>query len=135
MSPSPDRCGAAAYVRAYLRAPFRADEARRRRARQIVRAGGRVVTGGMTCGAQWELRDWLTDELVGRGSDGPGGLRVALLGLCHADSLYAESDITTSDVPLSLRRALEEWVCEPDTPDEDIAEFVGWAVDLVRECR
>ncbi|MBL7261568.1 hypothetical protein [Paractinoplanes lichenicola] len=132
MSSSSDCGGAADYVRSYLQAPFLADEARRLRALEIVRAGGRVVVGGMISADRWELRDWLTDELVREGSAGP----VSLLGLCHADTLYADGpEPEVETVPLSLRRALEDWVCEPATPDEDIAAFVGWPVGRVRELR
>ncbi|GAB2571732.1 hypothetical protein Aab01nite_04160 [Paractinoplanes abujensis] len=44
-------------------------------------------------------------------------------------------DITTPGVPLSLQQALQEWVVDESTPDEDIAEFIGWTVERVREHR
>ncbi|WP_250037654.1 hypothetical protein [Paractinoplanes maris] len=45
------------------------------------------------------------------------------------------ADVTTPGVPPSLRRALQEWVVDELTPDEDIAEFIGWTVERVREHR
>ena len=44
-------------------------------------------------------------------------------------------DVTTPGVPPSLQRALQEWVVDDLTPDEDIAEFIGWTVGRVREHR
>lgn len=44
-------------------------------------------------------------------------------------------DVVTPGVPTSLRRALEEWAVDEATPDEEIAEFIGWPVARVREHR
>jgi hypothetical protein len=127
------------YVRRLLEAPFAAEQARRRRAREIVRAGGRVVEGGLTSATGWELRDWLTGAVLARDDDGPAGLSAALAGAYHADGLYAEepggSDEAMPGIPPSLSRTIEEWVCAPSTPDEEIAEFVRWPVEKVREHR
>jgi hypothetical protein len=35
----------------------------------------------------------------------------------------------------SLGRAIEEWVDMLSTPDEEIAEFIGWPVEKIREYR
>lgn len=91
----------------------------------------------MVTATGWELRDWLTGAVVARGDDGRAGLRGALAVAFHADGLYAEiaPDPATPGIPPSLSRAIEEWVCAPSTPDEDIATFVGWPVGKVREHR
>lgn len=83
-APVDDNC-CRAHVRAYLRAPFLADEAR----------------------------------LV-HGAD-----HVAL----HT------RDVDTPGLPRSLQQALQEWAVNETTPDEDIASFIGWAVEHVREHR
>ncbi|MBM2614268.1 hypothetical protein JIG36_01700 [Actinoplanes sp. LDG1-06] len=91
----------------------------------------------MTSATHWELHDWLTGELVAHG-DNPAGLRAALAGVCHADSMYdeiPEPDTADTGLPPSLSRALEEWVCDPATPDEDIAQIAGWPVAKVRDHR
>ncbi|MFI5841736.1 hypothetical protein ACIA8K_18700 [Catenuloplanes sp. NPDC051500] len=46
-----------------------------------------------------------------------------------------DGDVVTPGVPRSLRRVLEEWAVDESTPDEEIAEFIGWPVDRVREHR
>lgn len=126
------------HARLVLRAPFLADDARRLRAGELARAGRPVVEGGMRSATGWELRDWLTGNVVAAGQDGPAGLRAALARTYPADRLYAEvqgPEPVTAGVPPSLSRAIEEWVCDPHTPDEDIASFVGWPVGRVREHR
>jgi hypothetical protein len=126
------------HARKVLRAPFVAEEARRRRAREILRSGRRVVQGRLTSATRWELRDWLTGTVVACGEDGPAGLRAALTGAYHADDLYAEipgSGPATPGLPPSLGQAIEEWVSAWSTPDEEIAAFVGWPVAKVREHR
>ena len=97
-----------------------------------------MVEGGLTSVTGWELRDWQTGEVIARGDDGPAGLYAALAGAYHADGLYAEvpgADPATPGMPPSLGRAIEEWVGAPSTPDEEIAQLVGWPVGKVREHR
>ena len=48
---------------------------------------------------------------------------------CHT------ADVITSGLPQSLQRALQEWAVDESTPDEDVAEFIGWTVERVREHR
>jgi hypothetical protein len=126
------------HARTVLAAPFLAEEARRHRAREIARSGRRVVEGRLISAARWELRDWLTGSVVARGDDGPAGLHAALAGAFHADGLYAEipgPGLATPGLPPSLGRVIEEWISDFSTPDEEIAAFVGWPVDKVREHR
>lgn len=48
---------------------------------------------------------------------------------CYTD------DVVTLGVPPSLRQALQEWAVAESTPDEDVAAFIGWPLDCVREHR
>ncbi|WP_306214964.1 hypothetical protein [Actinoplanes sp. RD1] len=126
------------YVRSLLEAPFVAEQARLLRAQELARSGRRVVQDSRTSATGWELRDWLTGALVARGDDGPAGLRAALAGAYHADDLYAEdpgADPAAPGLPVSLGRAIEEWVFAPSTPDDDVATVAGWPVRKVREHR
>lgn len=126
------------HVRRLLTAPLRAEQARRRRARAIVLAGRRVVQDRRTSATGWELRDWLTGAVLAAGEDGPAGLAAALAGTYHADGLYAEipgPGPQATGLPSTLAATIEEWVAAVSTPDEEIAEFIGWPVAKVRECR
>ncbi|GAA2556821.1 hypothetical protein GCM10010435_29380 [Winogradskya consettensis] len=126
------------HARRVLEAPLLAERARARRVRELLRAGRRVVDGGLTSATRWELRDLLTGSVVARGDDGPAGLDAALADAYHSDDLFAEipgADPVTPGIPPSLARAIGEWIGDPGTPDEEIAEFVGWPVARVRECR
>jgi hypothetical protein len=131
------------HARLVLQAPLQADRHRRKRAEDLVRRGFRIVEGGCVLGSIWEFRDWTTGEVIARGDDGPAGCRATAARLdpagiwYHADNLYDEpvDDLITHGVPASLGRAIEEWVAQPSTPDEEIAGFIGWPVDRVREHR
>ena len=125
------------HVRKLLLAPALAEEARRRRARELVRAGRRVVQDVRVSATGWELRDFLDGAVIACGDDFPAGLDAALAGRYLARNLYAEipgPDLATPGIPPSLSHAIEEWVFAPSTPDEEIAEFVGWTPGEVREC-
>ncbi|MFI5937620.1 hypothetical protein [Actinoplanes sp. NPDC051494] len=126
------------HARRVLEAPFRADQARRDRADDLARRGYRIVTGGRTSASTWEVRDWRTGDLIVAGTRAdvarldPGGTWY------HADNLYADvpvPDVSTPGLPPSLARVVEDWLAHPATPDEEIAEFVGWTVARVREHR
>ncbi|GLY06553.1 MULTISPECIES: hypothetical protein [Actinoplanes] len=126
------------HVRLLLEAPFRADAARRAYAEELIRSGRRVVTGGMVSATGWQLHDWLTGTPAASGDDGRAGLLAALAGAYHADGLFDDvpaPDPWTPGVPPSLSAAIEEWLFAPATPDQEIADFVGWPVGKVREHR
>ncbi|HWS37952.1 MAG TPA: hypothetical protein VN408_35120 [Actinoplanes sp.] len=124
------------HVRLLLEAPFRAETDRRRRAEEIHRTGRRVVEGVLSTGTGWELRDWLTGATILRGDDGPAGLAAALTGHFDADDLFTEiTEPLTPGIPPSLGQAIEEWLFAASTPDQDIADFIGWPVGVVREHR
>ncbi|MBM2614850.1 hypothetical protein JIG36_04670 [Actinoplanes sp. LDG1-06] len=64
--------------------------------------------------------------------------RLVLAGWVGVDDLFGEAvwpDIATAGVPPSLCRALEDWVTQESTPDEDVADFIGWPLPKVREHR
>ncbi|MFI5931813.1 hypothetical protein [Actinoplanes sp. NPDC051494] len=112
------------HVRLLLKAPFLAEEARRRRAEQIARTGRRVVVA-----TGRELRDWLTGAVIAHHDP---------VRHYPADNLFTdvpEPDTLTPGIPPSLHRAIEEWVFDSSTPDREIADFVGWPVAKVREHR
>jgi hypothetical protein len=48
---------------------------------------------------------------------------------CHT------ADVITPGVPPSLQQVLQEWAVAESTPDEDIAAFIGWPIEQVREHR
>ncbi|WP_430782372.1 hypothetical protein [Actinoplanes sp. G11-F43] len=126
------------HVQRLLEAPSRAEAARLDHARHIARTGRRVVCGFPSPGGGWELRDWLTGAVIARGDDGPAGLRAASAGHYDADDLFTDvpsADPVTPGIPPSLHRAIEQWLFEPGTPDQEIAAFVGWPVAKVREHR
>ena len=65
-----------------------------------------------------------------------GSRRSALSGHYYADELFAAvpgPETVTPGVPPSLGRVIEDWVFAPGTPDREIADFVGWPVERVRE--
>ncbi|MEV6712567.1 hypothetical protein AB0M48_11045 [Lentzea sp. NPDC051208] len=41
----------------------------------------------------------------------------------------------TAGIPDSLSAALDDWISSWGTPDEEIAEFIGWSVDKVHDHR
>ncbi|GAA1582253.1 hypothetical protein [Actinoplanes couchii] len=124
------------HVRCLLEAPFRAEADRLRQAEEITRTGLRVVEGVLSSATGWELRDWLTGAVIRRGDDGPAGLTRALSGHYDADDLFTDvPEPATPGIPPSLGRAIEEWLFAASTPDQDIAEFIGWPVGEVREHR
>ncbi|MEU2610624.1 hypothetical protein ABZ570_03420 [Micromonospora sp. NPDC007271] len=44
-------------------------------------------------------------------------------------------DVDTPGVPPSLGRAIEEWLAQLKTTDEEIAAFLGWTVEKIRGYR
>jgi hypothetical protein len=130
------------HARRCLRALLDANQAQRGRAEELERAGRRIVDGGQVSRESWEIRDWRTGELIAGGDDGIDGYDATADRLdpdgtwFHRDHLYEEwPAVSTPELPPSLCQVIEEWIDAPGTPDEDIAEFVGWSVKKVREHR
>jgi hypothetical protein len=44
-------------------------------------------------------------------------------------------EVSTPGVPATLGQAIDDWMAQAATTDEDIAEFIGWPVEKVREQR
>ena len=55
----------------------------------------------------------------------------------HIDQIESEPGPlpVTAGIPESLSAALDDWISTLSTPDEEIAEFIGWSVDKVRDHR
>lgn len=132
------------HVQRLLEAWQRTDDARYDRAEELERSGRRIITGGQTSQTGWDIRDWRTGELIAEGDDGITGYDAAAHRLdpdgtwFHEDHLDNDEplpDVVTSGVPPSLGQALDDWINSLNTPDEEIAEFLGWPVEKVREYR
>lgn len=132
------------HIRRVLKAQRRAEDARLRRAEELERAGRRIVEGGQVSHDRWVIRDWRTDEVLAEGNGGLDEYDAVATRLdpdhtwFHADHLYddePEPYVTTPGMPPSLGAAIEDWVAAPASPDEEIAEFVGWSIEKVQEHR
>jgi hypothetical protein len=132
------------HIRRVLEAQLRADDARFERAEELERSGRRIVDGGQVSTDGWEIRDWRTDEVIAEGTDGLAEYEATVARLdphdtwFHVDNLDDDEPrpyVTTPGMPPSLGRAIEDWIDELSTPDEEIAEFIGWPVEKVREHR
>lgn len=105
--------------------------------------GHRIVSGGQTGRDSWEIVDWRTGEELAHGSNGPDGYDATTDGLdpdgtwIHIDHIGPEPGPLpeTAGIPESLSEALDDWVSSWHTSDEEIAEFIGWSVDQVRDHR
>lgn len=131
------------HVRNVLRAYWADDQARRRRARELERAGYRIIDGGHTEGDSWAIYDWRTREVLASSDRGEPG-DAAGTGFdphrtwFHYDWLEDDvplSEITTISLPPSLVLALDNWIGRTTTPDAEIAELIGWPVETVHDCR
>lgn len=131
------------HVRRVLEAMGDVSDKKEARAQELERAGYRLVGGGQTGFDTWEITDWRTGDIIAEGDNGPHGYNEANDRLdpderfYHADHLYEgfpPVEIITPGVPKSLGRAiLEDWIERLNTPAEEIAEFVGWPVEKVRQ--
>jgi hypothetical protein len=131
------------HVKRLLRAQLATDDARYERLVELQQQGYRIVDGGQTA-TGWNILDWRTDEVIAEGADGWDGYVAATKrlfpdGRCiHVDSVTDDlplPDVATPGVPPSLATALDEWIGQSSTSDGEIAEFIGWSVEKVREHR
>ncbi|EWM65076.1 MULTISPECIES: hypothetical protein [Micromonospora] len=127
-----------------LQERVRVDEARYDLAVDLNRRGHRVIFERRTSGDGWEIRDWLTDELLAEGDDGHDGYAATVKRLDPDDMWYHEDflddeeplqTVTTLGMPPTLGQAIDDWVAQLSTSDEEIAQFIGWSVEKVREHR
>lgn len=130
------------YVRALLRQYRADDEARQETIRALEADGRRIVDGGQTSQDSWEITDWRTEEVLASGTDGLRGYDAAASRLdpdgtwLHIDRIDSdETSVEPVGIPASLAGALEDWLGSVGTPDEDVAEFVGWSVEEVTRHR
>lgn len=134
-------------VRAHIRALL-SDEAQYTQQRDaeveaLEAEGHRIVDGGQTGQDSWEILDWRSGERLAYGADGLDGYdettdRLDPDGMwVHIDQIGSEPGPgpVTAGIPESLGEALDDWVSSRSTSDEEIAEFVGWSVDKVRDYR
>lgn len=119
-------------------------EAIEQRVREHEAAGGRVIDGGPVDHDTWEVTDYGTGETLAKGDYGLQGL-FECLGSSQAESwalidpltedLYDDELLITPGLPESLCDALDNWIGSRATPDEEVAEFVGWPVERVAQAR
>jgi hypothetical protein len=130
------------YVRALLR-QYRTDEDSRLERIFALEAGGRrIISGGQTGQDSWEITDWRTGELLVNGTGGIDDYDAATMRLdpdgkwLHIDSIDVEpASVEPVGIPASLADALQDWLGSAGTPDEDVAQFVGWTVEEVARHR
>ena len=130
------------HVKRLLRAQLAIDDARYERLEELEQQGYRIVDGGQVGVDGWNILDWRTDEVIAEGDDGWDGYTAATKRLCpdgkwvHVDSVTDDMplpEVSTPGVPPSLAKALDEWISQMSTPDEEIAQFIGWSVEKVQE--
>lgn len=130
------------YVQALLRQHRSDEDARQERIRALEAAGRRMVNGGQTGEDEWEITDWRTGETLASGTGGldaygEAGQRLDPNGTwLHIDNLDTGlADVEPIGIPASLADALQDWLGMASTPDEDVAQFVGWSVEDVARHR
>jgi len=142
----PAETGHAAAVRDYVQAllrQYRADEdARLEAIRALEVSGRRIVEGGQSGQDQWEVRDWRSGETLVAGSGGIDAYDATCARLdpdgswLHVENVpFDQTDAEPVGIPGSLADALQDWLGSTGTPDDDVAEFVGWSVDEVARHR
>lgn len=130
------------YVQAVLR-QFRADEdVRLERIREAEAAGRRIIGGGQIGHDAWEIADWRTGELLAEGTGDHHAYDAAATRLdpdgkwLHIDTIDTDpTDVEPAGIPESLANALLDWLGSSGTPDEDVAQFIGWSVQDVARHR
>jgi hypothetical protein len=136
-------------VREHLRRVLLANKAGNERRTAAIEAaeaaGRRIVNGGQISGQTWELHDWRTGEHLAGGDGGldemdtvgerldPDGTWLHIDRLGYDDEALAY--VETEGLPGDLNSALQEWLDNTGTSDEELAAFVGWPVEKVAACR
>jgi hypothetical protein len=130
------------YVRALLRQYRSEEDARLERIRVLEAEGRRIINGGQTGPDSWEITDWRTGDLLANGTGGIDDYDAAATRLdpghkwLHVDTIDTEPvAVTPAGIPASLANALQDWLGSTGTPDDDVAEFVGWSVEDVAHHR
>lgn len=132
------------HIRSVLETILADEQRRQAHVAQLERDGHRIVTGGSSGRRKWKIVDWRTNEVIAEGNDGAAGCEAAWnrldpnntwYNIDHIDNEVPLTDVTTPGLPTGLGEALTEWVEEDRASDEEVAEFIGWPVERVRECR
>lgn len=135
------------YVRALLRQRLADEQARQDRIRALEKDGHRLVDGGQTGRtdddqATWEITDWRTGDVLVSGTGDDSTYDAAAMRLdpdgkwLHIDNVEDDgTEVEPVGIPASLANALQDWLGVTSTPDEDVAEFVGWSVEEVARHR
>lgn len=132
------------YIQSLLRQYRSDEEARQERIRALEADGHRIVNGGQTGHDAWEVTDWRTGDLLARGTGDHRAYDAAATRLdpdgkwLHIDNINIEAepvDVEPVGIPASLAGALQDWLGSAGTPDEDVAEFVGWSVEDIARHR
>ena len=130
------------YVQALLRQYRADDDVRQERIRALEAEGRRIVGGGQTGQDTWEITDWRTGVLLTSGTGGIDEYDAAAERLdpdgkwLHIDTIDTETvDVPAVGIPASLADALQDWLGSAGTPDEDVAQFVGWSAEDVARHR
>jgi hypothetical protein len=130
------------YVQAVLR-QYRADQdARIERITALEATGSRIIDGGQIDQDAWEIKDWRTGELLAEGTGDHRDYDAATTRLdpdgkwLHIDTIDIDPmDVEHIGIPESLANALLDWLGSAATPDEDVAQLVGWSADDVAHHR
>lgn len=129
------------YVRRYLIAQREADGSLEDMIGKLEADGHRIIDGGQTGQTTWQYTDWRTGAVIASGDDRTDEDEVldALdpeRTFLHIDNIPRQPvEPANPGIPPSLARALEDWVDLLNTPDEEIARFVGWTVQDVAAAR
>jgi hypothetical protein len=132
-----------AHIRALLSGQAQDTQQRDAEIEALEAQGHRIVDGGQTGPDSWEILDWRTGEELAHGDDGLDGYDATTDRLdpdgtwIHIDQIDSDPGPrpVTAGIPESLSEALDDWISSRSTSDEEIAEFVGWSVDKVRDHR
>jgi hypothetical protein len=137
------------HIRKVLEACARWQDAFKAKVEELEAAGRRIVDAGQVGahhgndGADWEVTDWRTGEVIASGRGDFEAFSTALNTLdptgqwALIDGLMPDVDATpvtpTPGLPESLAAALQEWAEHRAEPDE-LAAWVGWSVERVEQC-
>ncbi|MCK2238183.1 MULTISPECIES: hypothetical protein [unclassified Crossiella] len=132
-----------AHIRALLSGQGQDTQQRDAEIQALEARGHRIVDGGQTGPDSWEILDWRTGEQLAHGDDGLEGYDATTDRLdpdgtwIHIDQIESEPGPrpVTAGIPDSLSEVLDDWISLQSTPDEEIADFIGWSVDRVRDHR
>lgn len=132
------------HVRAVLEGDRRRDEALSAEIDRLHAAGHRVVSSGQDGPDSWTIMDWETRKVIARGTGGYAAYSAKVNEL-DPNGRFVEYDnlredipwepVETDDLPSVIGNAFQEWIDNPATTNEEIAEWAGWSVEKVHDYR